>query len=235
MSYAKYFKSGQKLLVTLTSAGPDSSRTDTLTAYLEDFGPDYFNLTFPYGGGEAESFPFTPDMPLVIQSEAFGLGLRLSARFAAHLKKQTIRVTIGEDLQIFQRRANPRVNIQAGLRYTKGRNALRTFHQQWEKNVKILQSSQDISKLGAFPLRPINLSAGGIRFDIKGAVEITDICLVLLDLGTPPPICALAEVVWVDQTESADRNTAGMRFLSLLDSDRKRLEMFVRNTLRENS
>ncbi len=234
MSYSKYFKSGQKLLLTVSTAGQVSGRTDSLTAYFQDSGPDYFDLTLPYGGDEEESFPFIADMPFVIHSETFGLGLRLSARFSERRGKQAIRVTVAEDLQVFQRRSDPRVDLQAGLRYTKGRGALRTFHKQWEKNVQILQNSKDLSRLGAFPRRPINLSAGGIRFGIKGTVDITDICLVLVELGTAPPICALAEVVWVDETENEERCTAGMRFLSLLDSDRKRLEIFTRDVLKEN-
>jgi hypothetical protein len=229
MSYSKYFKSGQKILLTLSTPEPVPGRTHSLTSYFQDAGPDYFDLTLPYGGGEEESFPFTVNMPFVIHSEAFGLGLRLNARFLKHLSKQTIRVTVAENLQVFQRRASPRIDFKAGLRYTKGRGTLRTFHEQWEKNVQILQNSKDLSKLGAFPRRPINLSSGGIRFDIKGPVEITDICLVLIDLGTPPPVCVLAEVIWVQPTESEERNTAGMRFLSLLDSDFKRLESFVRD------
>jgi c-di-GMP-binding flagellar brake protein YcgR len=171
-------------------------------------------------------------MPFVLHSETYGLGLRLSARFLERRSKEAIRVTVAADLQVFQRRATPRIDIKAGLRYTKGRGTLRTFHEQWEKNVKILQNSKDITKLGAFPRRPVNISTGGIRFDIKGPVEITDICLVLVDLGTAPPICTLAEVVWVNQPENEERCTAGMRFLSLLDSDRKRLELFVRDTLK---
>ncbi|OHB32510.1 MAG: hypothetical protein A2X84_04400 [Desulfuromonadaceae bacterium GWC2_58_13] len=230
MSYSKYFKSGQKILLTLNTSDPVSGRTHSLTAYFQDAGPDYFDLTLPYGGGEEESFPFVVDMPFIIHSETFGLGLRLSARFSSRLGKQTIRVSVADNLQVFQRRTTPRIDLKAGLRYTKGRGTLRTFYEQWEKNVQILQNSKDLSKLGAFPRRPINLSVGGIRFDIKGSVDITDICLVLIDLGTPPPICVLAEVVWVQPTESVERFTAGMRFLSLLDSDYKRLEIFIRDT-----
>ncbi|WP_432822490.1 PilZ domain-containing protein [Trichloromonas sp.] len=235
MSYSKYFKSGQKILLTVSTAVPGSDRTDSLTAYFLDSGPDYFDLTLPYGGGDNESFPFADDMPLVIHSEAFGLGLRLSGRFSGRQGRQgsqAIRVSVTEDLQVFQRRASPRIDIKAGLRYTKGRGTLRTFHDQWEKNLQILQNSKDFSKFGAFPHRPINLSSGGIRFDIKSPVDIADICLVLIDLGTPPPICALAEVVWTRPTESEERFAAGMRFLSLLDSDRDRLGMFVRDTRR---
>jgi c-di-GMP-binding flagellar brake protein YcgR len=227
MAYTKYFKTGQKILLTLKATAPPSGRIISLTTFFQDAGKDYFDLTLPYGGKEEESYPFFPDMPFILHSEAFGIGLRLSCHFADRLKKDTIRVTIADDLQVFQRRGDIRVDVQAGLRYTKGRGTLRTFHEQWEKNVQILQHSKDLSKLGTFPKRLLNLSTGGMRFDIKGTVEIADICLVFLDIGTPPPICALAEVVWVQETESKGRFSSGMRFVSLLDSDRNRLELYV--------
>lgn len=228
MSYTKYFKTGQKVLLTLKTPPSSSGRTVSLTAFFQDAGNDYFDLTLPYGGKEEESYPFIPDMPFVLHSETYGLGLKLSCSFSGRQGKETIRMVIADDLQVFQRRNDIRLDVQAGLRYTKGRGTLRTFHEQWEKNVQILQNSKDLSRLGTFPKRPLNLSAGGMRFDIKGPVDVADICLVFLDIGTPPPICALAEVVWVQGTESEDRFSAGMRFVSLLDNDRKRLDIFVK-------
>jgi len=232
MSYTKYFKAGQKILLDVNGSDPATTKTHSLTAYFQEEGANYFDLTLPYGGNEEESFPFTADMPFIINSEIFGLGLKLSANFDSRLNKETIRVRVADNLQVFQRRIDPRIDLTAGLRYTKGRGTLRTFHEQWQKNIQILQNSKDLSKLGTFPRRPINLSAGGLRFDIKGPVEVADICLVLIDLGTPPPICTLAEVIWVQPTESEERFTAGMRYLSLLESDRKRLEVFVKDNLK---
>lgn len=227
MSYTKYFKSGQKILLTAVPTEAIAGRTDSLTTYLQDSGKGYFDLLLPYGGQEEESYPFAAEMPFVISSEAYGLGLKLSCHYASRRDKDVIRVRIADDLQVFQRRGSPRIDIETGLRYTKGRGALRTFREQWEKNIRILHGSGDLSKLGAFPRRPINLSAGGVRFEIKGPVEVADICLVLIDYGQAPPICSLAEVVWVKGTESAERFSTGMRFVSLLDSDLKRLETLI--------
>ncbi len=231
MSYSRYFKSGQKVLLTATSADPMVGWTDSLTTYFQGGGNSYFDLTLPYGGTEDESFPFSADMPFVINSEAFGLGLKLSGKFSGRVGKDVVRINVAHDLQVFQRRNVPRIEVEAGVRYTKGRGTLRTFHQQWEKNVRILRSGQDLSKLKSFPRRPINLSAGGVRFDIKKPVEVADLCLVFIDLdgSASSPICALSEVVWTKETEDTERFTTGMRFVSLLDSDLKRLETFVEN------
>lgn len=228
MSYMKYFKSGQKILLTATSSESLPSRTDSLTAYLQDSGKGSFDLLLPYGGREEESYPFVEEMPFTLTSEAYGLGLKLSCRYAARQDKDVIRVHIDDNLQVFQRRGFPRIDIETGLRYTKGRGALRTFREQWEKNIRILHGTGDLSKLGTFPRRSINLSSGGLRFGIKGPVEVADICLVLIDYGQAPPICSLTEVVWVKETESAERFNTGMRFVSLLDSDLKRLETLIK-------
>ncbi len=232
MSYLKYFKSGQKVLLAPPPGDGLISRTESLTTYLQELGKGYFDLLLPYGGQEEESYPFATDMPFTLTSEAFGLGLKLSGRFAGHRNKDAIRVQIGDDLQVFQRRGSPRVNLQAGLRYTKGRGTLRTFRDQWEKNIRILHGGGDLSKLGVFPRRAINLGSGGVRFEMKGPVEVADLCLVLIDYGQAPPICSLAEVAWTKQTESPERISTGMRFVSLLDTDLKRLETLIRDQQR---
>jgi len=228
MSYLKYFKSGQKILLATPPGDGAISRTETLTTYLQDLGKGHFDLLLPYGGHEEESYPFVADMPLTLTSEAYGLGLKLTCRFTSRRDKDVIRVQFGDDLQVFQRRGSPRVDLEAGLRYTKGRGTLRTFRDQWEKNIRILHGGGDLSKLGTFPRRSINLGNGGVRFDMKGPVEIADLCLVLIDYGQGPPICSLAEVVWTKQTESPERFSTGMRFVSLLDADLKRLENLIR-------
>ncbi|MEJ2201165.1 MAG: PilZ domain-containing protein [Desulfuromonadaceae bacterium] len=232
MTYTKYFKSGQKILLTLKTEEPPAGRTISLTTHLLDVGDDYFDLSLPYGDKDEETYPFLPDQPFVIFSEAFGVGLKLSCHFSEKPGKGTIRMAVANDLQVFQRRSDPRIEAHAGLRYTKGRGTLRTFHEQWEKNIQILQLGKDLSKLGAFPKRTLNLSVGGMRFDVKGPVEVSDICLIFLDIGTPPPICALAEITWVEETGTEERFTAGMRFVSLLDNDRKRIESFVKDAIR---
>lgn len=228
MSYLKYFKTGQKILLAAPPGDGAISRTETLTTYLQEMGKGHFDLLLPYGGHEEESYPFATDMSLSLTSEAFGLGLKLSCHFSGRRDKDVIRVQLGDDLQVFQRRGSPRVDLQAGVRYTKGRGTLRTFRDQWEKNIRILHSGGDLSKLGTFPRRAINLGSGGVRFDVKAPVEVADLCLVLIDYGQAPPICSLAEVVWTKPTESPERFSTGMRFVSLLDADLKRLENLIR-------
>ncbi len=230
MTYSRYFKAGQKVVIKALPEESPQKRVDSLSAILSDLGAGFFDLEFPYRADAGEGFPFPPGIPFEILSEAFGLGLRLNCRLTSQSGDNSIRVEPTGDLQVFQRRLHPRIDKTLGFRYTKGRGTLKTFHEQWEKNIHILQSGQGLSKLGNFPKRLVNLSVGGLRFDIRNPVEEADICLVLLDLGeAPPPICTLAEVVWLRETETEDRFTAGMRFISILEEDQKRIERFIRN------
>lgn len=228
MHYSRYYKSGQKIILrALAPASP--GRFESLTAYFQDNGPGYFDLLLPYGAQEEENYPFAPDMPFELLSDALGLGLKMTGRFQKMVRKDLLRVEINGDLQAFQRRNFRRLDLVVGLRYTKGKGTLRSFREQWEKNIQILQKGGDTAKLSRFPRTPVNLSAGGIRFAVKAPVQTADLCLLLLELETGGPICTLAEVVWMEEKEVDGRQGAGMRFLNILESDQKRIEDTIRD------
>ena len=232
MPYFKYFKSGQKIYLRALSPPLEPGRFEALTVYFQDGQKSFFNLTLPYRAEAGETYPFTPGMPFELLSEAFGLGLRLTCTFAGQQGPNLIRVAIEEDLQIFQRRDRPRLDLAVGLRYTKGRGTLRSFRQQWEKNLDILAKTTDPAKLPPFPRVPVNLSSGGIRLRIRPPIEIADLCLLLLQLQPgESPLCTLAEVVWTAEKEEKGRFTAGMRFLSILEADQKRIDTFLKRVI----
>lgn len=229
MRYTKYFKSEQKIFLRSLTPDAASGRLDALTLYFQEEQGDCFDLLLPYQTGEEESFPFTPDMPFEILSNAMGLGVRLTGNFVEQRQPDLIRLRVNNDLQIFQRRLASRLDVTVGLRYTKGQGTLRTFRQQWEKNVQILRNTKDFTKIPPFPRTRVNLSNGGIRFQMKTPVRIADICLLLLKLEeNGAPLCALAEVVWLDEEEVQGRKGAGMQFLSIMEIDQKRIMDFIK-------
>lgn len=228
MHYSRYYKTGQKII--LRSLDPAAQgRFESLTAYFHDGGAGHFDLLLPYGAQEEENYPFVSDMPFEILSDALGLGLKMTGRFQKMVRKDLLRVFVNDDLQAFQRRSHRRLDLVVGLRYTKGKGALRSFREQWEKNIQILQKGGDASKLSRFPRTPVNLSAGGIRFAVKAPVQAAELCLLLLELETGGPICTLAEVVWTEEKEAEGRQKAGMRFLNILETDQKRIEDYIRD------
>lgn len=229
MRYSKYFKSEQKIFLRSLTPDSPSGRLDALNVYFHEEKGDFFELVLPYQTKDEESFPFYPDMPFELLSDAMGLGVRLTGNFVEQRRSDLIRMRVNNDLQIFQRRLASRLDVAVGLRYTKGQGTIRSFREQWEKNVRILQNTKDFTKLPPFPRTKVNLSNGGIRFQIKPPVKIADLCLLLLRLEeNGAPICGLAEVVWLDEEEVQGRRCAGMQFLSILEADQKRIIDFIK-------
>lgn len=226
MVYARYFKPGQKILVRVAES---TGRFEALSATFQESDSGCFDLLLTSPTREEEGYPFAAGMPLELMSDHLGLGLRLTGRFQQHVADNRIRVELVSGLQVFQRRLHRRLDINVGLRYTKGRGTLRSFRQQWEKNLQILEQTQDFSKLPPFPRTHVNLSAGGIRFELAPPIEAGDLCLILLQLEPASrPICALNEVVWLNEPEGDHRRIAGMQFICILDADKKRIEALIR-------
>lgn len=227
MRYSKYFKPEQKVLIRSLAADA-SGRLEALTAYFHGGGPDYIDLTLPYRARGEEAGAIPPGTPFEILTDAFGVGVRLTGSFLEQRDEDRVRLQVNDDLQAFQRRVADRLDVTIALGYTKGRGALRTFQERWEKNVRIL-SSGGAAKLPPLPRVKANLSRGGIRFRVKPPVEAADLCLLLLQLDDGgPPICALAEVVWLAEQPSDGLQTTGMQFLNIMENDQKRIEAFLK-------
>lgn len=232
MQYPKYFKSGQKILMRALAAPP--GHFEALTVLYLDHGQGYLELGIPYRAKAGEEYPFAPDMPFELLSDRLGLGLRITCTFKEYCADgRNIRVAITSDLQIFQRRYHRRLDTTVGLRYTRGQGTLRTFREQWQKNLTILQQGGDPAKIPPFPPCKVNISPGGIRFAVNPPVEAADLCLLLIQFErTELPVSALAEVVWMADQEVEGRLIVGMQFISILESDRKNIEKLIEHRAR---
>ena len=228
MPYSKYLKSGQKFLLRAVQPAEVAGRFEALTGYLQGAGPDYLEMLLPYDIREGEGYPFSSDITFEILTDAMGLGVRLTGHFESARNPNQIRFKHNRDLQLIRRRSYRRRDLTIGLRYTKGRGTLRSFREQWEKNVQILSGARALAKLPEFPRCRVNLSGGGIRFGVKLPAAVADLCLLLLELPDGnPPVCALGEIVWLAPIPEGDRCQAGLQFLQILETDRKRIDQFV--------
>jgi hypothetical protein len=227
--YARFFKPGQKIFLRTLSANPALPRHfESLTSFLKDCSSAFFDLFLPYQVREGEELPFAAGTEFELRSESMGLGLRLKGIFVKAIARDLLRFEIVGDLQAFQNRLSARCDLTAGLRYTRGLGTLRTFREQWEKNIQILARGANPSTLGNFPRTRINLSSGGIRFSLKAPVEAGSLCLILLEFEPDKaPVCTLAEVLWTGAV-AEDRQPAGMRFINILETDQKRIDDLVR-------
>lgn len=228
MNYSKYFKAGQKILLRPLAPAEPGEQGDSLTAYFRDFSQGVFELELPYRTELEEAYPFDEAIPLELLSEAFGVGIRTTARFCANPAPHLLRVEPTADMTLFQRRIKARADLSIGLRYTRGFGKLRTFREQWRKNVQILAASTDLSRFGSSPRCTVNLSGSGIRFMLKPPVVMAELVLLLLELlPGEAPVCALAEIAWVGPPEANGLVAAGMRFVNIQEKDQKRIERLV--------
>ncbi len=226
MPYSKYLKSGQKIM--LRALSPAAERFDALTVFLHEQGPDHLDLALPYQLRDGENYPFAPEMAFEILSDAMGVGIRLTGHFYGARGSNQVRICHNRDLQLIRRRGFLRREALIGLRYSKGRGTLRSFREQWEKNTRILNQGSNLAKLPEFPRCPVNISGSGIRFGINLPAAIADLCLLLLELPDgKPPVCILAEIVWLAERVEGDRCQAGMQFIQVLEADRKRVNQFI--------
>lgn len=229
--YAKYFRPEQKVQLRLVN--PLDGHLEALTLYFFSHGPGYLDLTLPYKNREGEEFPFTPGMQMELATESLGIGVRMTVEFLEYAdSREVIRVRCVSELRVFQRRTQRRIDTVAGVRFTRGQGAMRTFRAQWLKNIEILERTSPAT-LPPFPEVPLNLSCTGLRLAIKAPVERADLFLVLLRLKPgEKPICALCEVVWISPDPDEDgRQHCGMQFISVTEVDRKRIENHVKHIL----
>lgn len=231
MNVGKYFKSGQKILLRPLAPDDRAGGDESLTVYFRDFSRGAFELELPYRLQQGEDDPFAAGLALELLSDAFGVGIRATGRYLDSPAPHLIRVESTAELAIFQRRIKPRADLKLGLRFSRGLGKLRTFREQWRRNVQILAEGKDFSRLGPAPRCAVNLSASGIRFQVKAPVEPAELFLLLLEPAVDEaPICALAEVVWTGPVRGTQVDV-GMRFINILDNDQKRIDRLIKEAL----
>jgi hypothetical protein len=156
-----------------------------------------------------------------------GMGIKATASLLKTVDGNHITLKINHDLKMFQRRISQRFDCQLGIRFSRAAKTLQTMREIWEKNIKVLHSPEAPLVFDGFKSCRINISSGGIRLAIKPPADQGDLCLILINLEDgKPPICAIAETVWVCmQDESVV--TAGMRFINILSEDQQRIGDYI--------
>lgn len=229
MIHQRYFKAGQRVQLRAKQPLPADGRNELLSASLDGGDSDYFDLTLPYDPNAVAQYPFCADMSFELNADALGLGVKVTVTFLKTLTNNRIRVLVLPDLQMFQRRVQPRLDCTIGLRFTRGNSSLLKMRETWEKNASILANTTQPVPLKGFTSCQLNLSPSGIRFTLQPPVEPSDLCLMLLDLGdSNAPICALAEIVWATEKNAEGTVHAGMQFIGIMKPDQKRIERFIR-------
>ncbi len=228
MSFQTYFKPTQKLLLQIQESDQSQSRTELLTVYIDSIEGNTLIVTLPYGANAVDHYPFKEGLNFAISTEALGLGIRTTGDFSRKIAGDRFSIILTGTMQMFQRRACPRLDCQLGIRFSRAAKTLQTMREIWQRNMDVLYSPEAPLIFEGFKQTKVNISSGGLRLSVKPPANQDELCLVLINLDDgKPPICTIAEIVW-SCTQNENSVTAGMRFINILSEDQLRIERFIR-------
>jgi c-di-GMP-binding flagellar brake protein YcgR len=224
MNYARYFKTEQKVFLIDISPERELETFQSFTGHIAESGGDFLDITFPYPSVLSDVFPFAEGMSFKFTSESFGVGVQLSARFGGRRPGGLFRFHPTGNLELFQRRQIPRVDLNLPFAQLRKRMAPVDLQGEWKRQCELIQLG------GQLPVtlesQSINLSAGGFRSQVQGDAGIAELCLCYLDISDGEPVvCAIAEVVWTG--EQQPETVCGCRFITISKNDQQRLSRFV--------
>lgn len=233
MSYGRYFPTGQKTFLKRVFAKDEQVALDTITGYVTGTGANHVDFSLPYGADAADAYPFEPGMRFELLCDNKGMGLRLQASFLERLSHRDIRMQFEGNLEFISRRQFRRVDVTAWVGLKRGDGHLADMRRIWEENLKQLQAGVSAAKLTEFQKYPINLAGGGMRLPVKAPVRNAELFLVYLSIGDKEGIiCAMAEVIWTGEAEADGTQSAGLRFLNILEHDQARIDKVVNALLK---
>lgn len=229
MNYQRYFKAGQQLLLKVRNESGSQERTELLTVTVSSAEEGALVLALPYGSDVVDQYPLKQGLPFEISGESMGLGIKATGDFLKKIDGSQFALKLNSDLQMFQRRVAKRHDCELGIRFSRAAKTLPTMRDIWERNLEVLYSPEAPLIYEGFKKTRVNISLGGIRFNIKPPANQGDLCLVLVNLeDRKPPICAITEIVW-SCLQSDTAVTAGMRFINILSDDQQRIDRYVKD------
>ena len=227
MKYQRHFKLGQQLLLKVQRDPAEKERTELMTVSIVSLGENSLIVSLPYGTDAVDQYPFSKGLPFEISTESMGLGVKVTGIFEKKISGNQFAIKLDTDLQMFQRRTSPRLDCRLGIRFSREAKTLQTMREAWEKNIEVLYSPEAPIIFDGFKPYHVNISSRGMRFSIKLPANKGELCLLLINLeDSKPPICAIAEIVWIC-IEEESTVTAGMRFINILSEDQQRINNFI--------
>ncbi|MCW8859790.1 MAG: PilZ domain-containing protein [Deltaproteobacteria bacterium] len=235
MKYQRYFKPTQQLLLKVNNDLHQDGRTELMTAFVTSCKEETLIVSLPYGANAVEQYPFREGLPVEISTESMGMGIKTTGSFDKKVDGSQFALTLNSELQMFQRRISQRFDCQLGIRFSRAAKTLQTMREIWERNLEVLYSPEAPLIFDGFKSSRVNISSGGLRLSIKPPANQAELCLVLINLEDgKPPICAIAEVVWICMQDD-DAVTAGMRFINILGDDQQRIGTFIEKNKNDKS
>ena len=105
------------------------------------------------------------------------------------------------------------------------KSSLSAFKREWRRVIGDLHKPEGPPRL-KLREHPLNISAGGVRFDVE--VVPTPLAMVVIDLlDEKPPVCAVTELVWHKNRQDSNLFVCGHRFVDILKDDQARIASLV--------
>lgn len=224
MNYDRYFNRAQKVYLINISQARDESVYESLSATVVHCNDSGITIRAPYRLFSGESPPLEAGMQFKISTESFGVGVQLRTELIGSPAAETLELRPIGEMEIYQRRQLTRIDVTLPFLHVLQKSSLAAFKREWRRVVNDLrQPSPPRIRLQETAL---NLSTGGIRFDL--ATQPTPLAMVVTDLQDGlPPICAVAELVWQKTRQEDGMLICGHRFVEILKEDQVRLASLV--------
>ncbi len=225
MKFATYFVLNQEILVRRFATAKQDSRIESCRATLAVRDGSIFTLKLLSADSDIK---FAAGDFIELHSDRFELGVRLTG-ICLDCTGTQLRFEAHDDLELYYRRQFWRITLPVWHGMIRSDRSKQSLYSVWEK-AQILRDDNDLDPSIHVEIvrQPLNLSAGGIRMELQTPVSLKDNCLLYLCLDDgKPTVCALCEVVWVEEGESDKTRLCGLRFSNLLEGDLKRIDRYV--------
>lgn len=224
MNYNRYFSRGQKVYLINISQTRDESVYESLSASVVNSNDSGITIKAPYRLFSAEAAPLEAGMQFKLSTESFGVGVQLRAELVASPAAEILELKPMGQMEIYQRRQMPRVDVSLPFLHVLQKSSLAAFKREWRRVVTDLRQPTP-PRLKLLETK-VNISAGGIRFELD--TQPTPLAIVVIDLQDgAAPVCAVAELAWHKTREEDGREICGHRFLEILKEDQARLAALV--------
>lgn len=233
--YPRYFHPDQKLILKRASQGVRNGQFDSMSGILLDCSYDYFDVAIPYGPDDDEGYPFFPGMPFELYSDFYGLGLHLTVHYESSLNVSKFRFCPQGNLEFFFRRRQLRAEMKLWVGFQRGRGNLKTLRRRWKRHAENCVAGFEPTQLPPIQRMLLTLGSDGLSMDLTAPVQPTELCLLYFALEDRGPlVCALAEVISIAKPDAFGMQPTGLRFLNILEEDRRRINLAVRSLHRES-
>lgn len=223
--YSRYFALRQKATLINMSHDRDRDHFESLSGYVVARHGDMVELHIPY---PVDYDPFATaggTTTYKLTSESLGNGIQVIADLVKVIAGNIFQLQLRGSLELFQRRAAPRVDATIRLFNLRRDVSLTFLRKEWKRIVEYMKS-KGLPPSVVLRETPVNLSMGGIRLSIGAPTPPLPLSLFFFDFDDGlPPVCALAESVWNRQENN--ELICGHRFIQILKADQERIGRFV--------